>query len=312
MNSYEMLCCCYVSINYVVNCMDKIRLLPESLMIILSSPSGAGKTSLARALLERDGRLRSSVSVTTRAPRGKEVDGKDYYFVSLDKYHQLQKKGDLLESACVFGHYYGTPKQQSQKLMNSGFDVLATLDWQGAMSIKQILCSKVVTIFILPPSMEILEERLKKRATDDQQVIEKRLATAASEIAQASLYDYVVVNDDFNTALDHLEKIIAAERLKVAHQSSLQTAIDQLLDVKYLDVREDSEWAAGHITGAIHLPLAKIVRGEFELDKDQCYMVYCQHGVRSMSAISYLQQHGFKKLVNLAGGFANWNGEVSV
>ncbi|MFY9589179.1 guanylate kinase [Rickettsia endosymbiont of Halotydeus destructor] len=185
----------------------------KGLIIILSSPSGAGKSSLTRALLQIDDNLRLSVSATTRSIRSKEVEGVSYYFKNKEEFKELIKQNMFLEYAEIYGNYYGTIKKDVDDLLNQGLDVLFDIDWQGARSIKQAT-SNVLTIFVLPPSLEVLEQRLRHRAADSEEVIKLRMQSAASEITHSSEYDYIVTNDDFDVTVKKIHSIIVAERAK--------------------------------------------------------------------------------------------------
>jgi guanylate kinase len=185
----------------------------KGLIIILSSPSGAGKSSLTRALLRIDDNLRLSVSTTTRAPRPKEIESISYYFKTRVEFEELIKQNMFLEYAEIYGNYYGTSKEQVNSLLNQGLDVLFDIDWQGARSIKHAT-SNVLTIFILPPSLEVLEQRLKNRAEDNEETIKLRMQSAATEIAHANEYDYIVTNDDFDVTVKKIHSIIVNERAK--------------------------------------------------------------------------------------------------
>ncbi|AFE53752.1 guanylate kinase [Rickettsia prowazekii] len=185
----------------------------KGLIIILSSPSGTGKSSLAKELLKIDNNLRLSISVTTRKPRLGEVDGINYYFKSDREFKTLVKQNKFLEYAKIYNDYYGTPKEYVKMLLKQGFDVLFDIDWQGVRSIKKNT-NTVITIFILPPSIEILEQRLRNRATDNEETIKLRMQSAQNEISHANEYDYVVINDDFSQTLKKIHEIIVAERAK--------------------------------------------------------------------------------------------------
>jgi guanylate kinase len=181
---------------------------------VLSSPSGAGKTSLARALLAADGDIRMSVSVTTRSPRPGEVEGRDYHFINEAEFDRRAKAGDLLEWARVFDRGYGTPRAPVETALSQGRDVLFDIDWQGTQQLAARMPSDLVRVFILPPSVRALEERLKTRAQDPPDVVASRMSKAAGEISHWAEYDYVIVNDHFETSLAGLKSILAAERLK--------------------------------------------------------------------------------------------------
>ena len=198
-----------------------LPLTRRGLLFVLSSPSGAGKSTIARKLLASDDGLEMSVSATTRPMRPGETDGKDYHFVDLEKFRVMVSAGEFLEWAHVFDHRYGTPKRQVDAILSHGRDVLFDIDWQGAQQLYQQAGGDVVRVFILPPSMEELRHRLESRATDTQAVIDARMGRAASEIAHWDGYDYVLVNDDVERCFDDVKTILAAERLKRSRQTSL-------------------------------------------------------------------------------------------
>jgi guanylate kinase len=186
-------------------------------LFIVSAPSGAGKTSLVSALLAADPLLKKSISYTTRAPRPGEQNGRHYHFVTQAAFDQMRARGDLLETALVHGNYYGTSKHTVESDCAAGADVLLEIDWQGAAEIRR-LKPDAVAIFVLPPSIESLEERLRGRAQDTPQVIADRLAAARGEISHAGEFDYVIINDDFDRAAQDLITIIRAERLRLPRQ----------------------------------------------------------------------------------------------
>ena len=189
---------------------------PGSLYII-SAPSGAGKTSLVRALLQSGVDLSLSISYTTRSARPEEVDGRDYHFVSREAFAEKLKRGEFLESALVYGNFYGTSKTWINEALEAGRDILLEIDGQGARQVRRIFPSSVA-IFILPPSLEVLEARLRNRAQDIPEVISQRLASAREEISHVREYDYVILNDRLDQALHDLKCIVQAERLRVAKQ----------------------------------------------------------------------------------------------
>jgi len=193
----------------------------RGLLFVLSSPSGAGKSTIAKKLLAVDSGLEMSVSATTRPARPGEVDGKDYHFVDLERFRSMVAAGEFLEWAHVFGHRYGTPDAPVNAILAKGQDVLFDIDWQGAQQLHQQAGGDVVRVFILPPSMDELHRRLAGRATDTAEVIEARMARAASEIAHWDGYDYVLVNDDVERCFGEVKTILAAERLKRSRQTSL-------------------------------------------------------------------------------------------
>lgn len=193
----------------------------RGVLFILSSPSGAGKSTIARKLLASDPTLGMSVSATTRPIRPGEVDGKDYQFVDLETFRESVANHEFLEWAHVFDHRYGTPRAQVEEMLAAGQDVLFDIDWQGAQQLFQLKGGDVVRVFILPPSMPILRERLEKRATDSQAVIEARMARAANEVSHWDGYDYVLVNDDVEQCFEKVKTILSAERLKRSRQTGL-------------------------------------------------------------------------------------------
>jgi guanylate kinase len=186
-------------------------------LFIVSAPSGAGKTSLVSALLAADPLVKKSISYTTRAPRPGEQNGRHYHFIKQADFDQMRARGDLLESALVHGNYYGTSKHIVESECAAGADVLLEIDWQGAAQIRR-LKPEAVAIFVLPPSLESLEERLRGRAQDSAQVIAERLTAARGEISHAGEFDYVIINDDFDRAAQDLITIIRAERLRLPRQ----------------------------------------------------------------------------------------------
>ena len=186
----------------------------RGLLLVLSSPSGAGKTTLARALIDSDCNIAMSVSVTTRKPRPGEVHGRDYHFTDADGFKRMRDSGELLEWATVFGNSYGTPRTAVESAIAAGRDVLFDIDWQGAQQLKERMAGDLVRVFILPPSGEILENRLRGRNQDPPEVVAKRMAEASNEISHWAEYDYVIVNDDIAASLAGLKAILTAERLK--------------------------------------------------------------------------------------------------
>ena len=191
-----------------------IEIQRRGLLLVMSSPSGAGKTTLSRRLLGSDANITMSVSVTTRAPRPGEVDGKDYHFINQREFARLRDSGELLEYAEVFGNFYGTPKKPVVEAMQAGRDVLFDIDWQGTQQLAQAMEGDLVRIFILPPTAEELRERLIRRAQDSSSTVAKRMAKAADEISHWPEYDYVIVNEDINIAGAQIDAILTAEHLK--------------------------------------------------------------------------------------------------
>jgi len=190
-------------------------------MFVLSSPSGAGKTTLSRALLTDDPQLQMSISVTTRPQRPGEREGADYRFIDKIEFQLMVNRRELLEHAKVFDHYYGTPAQPVEAALQAGQDVLFDIDWQGTQQLAQRARNDLVSVFILPPSTTELERRLKRRAQDSDEVVAQRMAKAADEISHWAEYDYVIVNTDVDAALTQVRSILAAERLRRERQTGL-------------------------------------------------------------------------------------------
>jgi guanylate kinase len=186
-------------------------------LFVVAAPSGGGKTSLTRALLEKDPGIRLSVSYTTRPPRPGEQEGVDYHFVSIERFMALRDAGEFLEHAQVHGNWYATSASWLNKQIEAGQDVLLEIDWQGAAQVRKLITSSV-HIFILPPSLALLEERLHRRGQDDKATIARRLDAARDEIRHCAEFNYVIINQDFATAVDDLGAIVRASRLRAAHQ----------------------------------------------------------------------------------------------
>jgi guanylate kinase len=200
----------------------------RGLLLVMSSPSGAGKTTLARKLLASDPNIAMSVSVTTRAPRPGEVDGKDYHFITHEEFARLRDRGDLLEYAEVFGNFYGTPKRPVADALQEGRDVLFDIDWQGTQQLGAVMEEDLVRIFILPPSAEELRERLIRRAQDSASTVAKRMAKAADEISHWPEYDYVIVNENADKASAEIDAILTAERLRRRRRVGLSSFVRSL------------------------------------------------------------------------------------
>jgi len=197
---------------------------PAGNVFLVTAPSGAGKSSLVNALLENDAGLQLSVSCTTRAPREGESDGRDYYFVSEIEFKRMRDDNELLEWAQVHDNFYGTPRAPLAKALELGRDVLLEIDWQGAEQIRGLLTG-VTGIFILPPSMQALQSRLRARGKDSEAVIAKRMAAASSELSHAHEFEYIVINQEFSVALAQLEQIISSSRLRYARQAIMNPAL---------------------------------------------------------------------------------------
>jgi guanylate kinase len=200
----------------------------RGLMFVMSSPSGAGKTTISRLLLERERNISLSVSVTTRPPRPGEIDGKDYYFVDPTEFNLMLNRHELLEHAKVFDHYYGTPKGPVEDALAAGEDVLFDIDWQGEQQLKQAARSDLASVFILPPSTEELAKRLQQRAQDSADVVAARMAKAPDEISHWPEYDYIIVNHDIEESVSQVQSILVAERLKRERQVGLTAFVKRL------------------------------------------------------------------------------------
>jgi len=200
----------------------------RGLMLVLSSPSGAGKTTISRRLLEMDAELHLSISVTTRARRPGEIDGTHYHFIDAEDFGLMVNRQELLEHAKVFDYYYGTPKEQVEKRLSAGQDILFDIDWQGTQQLRQRARDDLVSVFILPPSTRDLEKRLQTRAQDSAEVVAKRMSKAADEISHWAEYDYVVINEDVEQCLAEVHAILRAERLKRHRGVGLVDFVKQL------------------------------------------------------------------------------------
>jgi guanylate kinase len=198
-------------------------------MFVLSSPSGAGKTTLAKALIKNSANLVTSISVTTRKMRPQEQEGLDYFFINKERYDQMIQQDELLEHANVFDQYYGTPKDYVFKHLANGNDVLFDIDWQGAAQLVKKYALDVVSVYILPPSMQELQKRLHKRADEPLEIIKKRMSKAHVEISHWHSYDYVIINHDLGQSLEQLRSILFAERLKKTRQVGMKDFVDHLI-----------------------------------------------------------------------------------
>ncbi|MDX2275981.1 MAG: guanylate kinase [Hyphomonadaceae bacterium] len=204
----------------------------RGLMFTLSSPSGAGKSTLAKKLIADDSNMALSVSATTRERRPSEIDGREYLFLSKEKFEAMADRGEFLEHAMVFGNHYGTPRAPVEAMLIQGRDVLFDVDWQGARALRAAAPEDVVGIFILPPSMMELERRLHSRAEDSEEVIKKRMARSLDEISHWEEYDYVLVNTRIEETLAQIKQILAAERLKRRRQLWLSLHVERLKEGK--------------------------------------------------------------------------------
>jgi len=202
----------------------------RGLMLVLSSPSGAGKTTLSRRLLSEYQDLMMSISVTTRPQRPGEREGTDYYFIDKIEFDLMRNRRQLLEHAKVFDHYYGTPAEPVEEALAAGQDILFDIDWQGAQQLKQEKRDDLASIFILPPSTKELEQRLRSRAQDSDEVVARRMSKATNEISHWPEYDYVVVNHDIDEAMAQVRSILTAERLKRTRQTYLVNFVKRLQD----------------------------------------------------------------------------------
>ena len=204
------------------------NIIRRGLMLVLSSPSGAGKTTLSRGLLADDDGVDMSVSLTTRPPRPGEVEGQDYYFVDRQRFGEMRNRSELLEHAKVFDNYYGTPRAPVEAALSVGRDVLFDIDWQGTQQLQEAAADDLVRVFILPPTAAELERRLKTRAQDSADVVAGRMAKASDEISHYAEYEYIVVNHDAAESLVQIKAILTAERLKRARQTGLSDFVHGL------------------------------------------------------------------------------------
>jgi len=203
----------------------------RGILLVLSSPSGAGKTTITRALVAREPQLALSVSVTTRPRRAGEVDGKDYHFVDPRRFAAMVANDELLEHATVFGHSYGTPRAPLMAAIESGRDIITDIDWQGTQQLQAKIGADLVSVFILPPSMAALEARLKSRAQDSDEVVRARMAKSSEELSHWDAYDYVVINDDFEDSVRRVQAILSAERVQRRRQVGLAEFVNRLRGV---------------------------------------------------------------------------------
>lgn len=209
------------------------RLKRRGMMFILSSPSGAGKSSIAHGLLTRDQNLMLSISATTRPKRDNEIEDIDYHFVDVARFQEMLHQNEFLEHAQVFGNYYGTPKEPVMRALHRGQDVLFDIDWQGTQQLCQINPHDLVSIFILPPTLTALHERLKKRAQDSTKIIDLRMASAKSEMSHWAEYDYVIINDNLEQSINNALSILKSERLKRRRQTGLSNFVSELTNEEF-------------------------------------------------------------------------------
>jgi len=200
----------------------------RGLLLVLSSPSGAGKTSITRALVEREPGLRLSVSVTTRPQRPGEIDGQHYFFIDEARFTQMAEAGELLEHATVFGNRYGTPRNFVEAALGRGEDIITDIDWQGTQQLKQNLRADLVSIFVLPPTIGALEQRLRGRAQDSDEIVRQRMSKSADEMSHWPEYDYVIVNEELEASVGAARAILTAERLRRERQVGLADFVNEL------------------------------------------------------------------------------------
>jgi len=213
---------------------ENIDIARRGIMLIVSSPSGAGKTTLTRNLLEQEENVSLSISVTTRDRRPSEIEGVHYHFISKRQFEIMREGGELLEWAEVHGNFYGTPREPVERALEEGRDILFDIDWQGTQQLYERMRSDVVSVFVLPPTAEELKARLERRAEDSADIIARRLKNAAEEIPHWGEYDYVLVNRDLDKSFARLRGILTAERLKRVQKADIQDFVDKLL----LDLRK--------------------------------------------------------------------------
>jgi guanylate kinase len=206
----------------------KPEIARRGILLVLSSPSGAGKSTITRAMLEREPALEFSVSVTTRTARAGEIDGYHYHFIDRARFDAMVRDGDLLEHAAVFGNFYGTPRAPIEAALAAGRDVILDLDWQGTQQLKQAMRADVVAVFILPPDRVTLEQRLRSRAQDSEDVVKARMVKSADEMSHWPEYDYVVVNEDLEDSVATVKAILLAERTRRERLPGLADFVNRL------------------------------------------------------------------------------------
>ncbi|HXQ52807.1 MAG TPA: guanylate kinase [Stellaceae bacterium] len=200
----------------------------RGILLVLSSPSGAGKSTITRALIAADPSLAMSVSVTTRPPRAGEIDGKHYHFISASRFEAMVATGELLEHATVFGHSYGTPRAPVMAALEAGGDIVSDVDWQGTQQLKETVRQDLVSVFILPPTHAALEERLRRRAQDSDAVVAARMAKSSDDMSHWPEYDYVILNDDLADSVRQMQSIVVAERVRRERQVGLAEFVNRL------------------------------------------------------------------------------------
>ena len=213
----------------VKSSIQEMKLNRRGIMVVLSSPSGAGKTTLTKQILNTSKNILMSVSATTRQPRPGEVDGEDYIFLSKSKFSEMIDNDEFLEYAKVFDNFYGTPRAPVEDALAGGFDIVFDIDWQGAQQLTQAAANDLVKIFILPPNMQELENRLRSRAQDSDDVIARRMAKSENEISHWAEYDYIIINEDITEAIEELKTIVNAERMKRLRQPWLGSFVKKLV-----------------------------------------------------------------------------------
>jgi guanylate kinase len=213
----------------VKSSIQEMKLNRRGIMVVLSSPSGAGKTTLTKKILNTNRNILMSVSATTRQPRPGEVDGEDYIFLSKSKFSEMIDNDEFLEYAKVFDNFYGTPRAPVETALARGFDIVFDIDWQGAQQLTQAAANDLVKIFILPPNMRELENRLRSRAQDSDDVIARRMSKSENEISHWAEYDYIIINEDISEAIEELTTIVNAERMKRPRQPWLGSFIKKLI-----------------------------------------------------------------------------------
>ena len=211
-----------------MNSSNRVNISRRGLMFVLSSPSGAGKTTLSKLLRDSDDNLGLSISATTRDPRPGEVEGRDYIFVDHPAFVTMRDQGEFLEWAQVFDNYYATPRKPVELALKQGRDILFDIDWQGAEQLRNTAREDVVTVFVLPPSAKALEERLKNRAQDPPDVVAERMAGASNEIRHWDVYDYVIINEDLDQSLDAIKSILKAERMRRQRRTGLESFVKSI------------------------------------------------------------------------------------